>query len=283
MLGASGLVGGVLWSALSARHDVVGTYATRAVRGLTRLDLRDETALRRWAADGFDLVIHAAGLVDLVAAEADPALAHALNVRPVQVLTHALRGSATKLLFLSTDNVFDGTADSYTEHDQRSPVNAYGRFKAAAEDMVLADGRHLVVRLPIVYGRSPWTDRFMARFAGPTTPAQTDLVCTPLYLPSLAPALEKLADRTGVLHLAGPEILTRYALLSLIGEALGLPTRVEPVREADSAAAVRRPRRLVLRSVLHTVRTSTLSEALASLTTPSRTPLPGPPQNHREH
>ncbi|GAA2266094.1 MULTISPECIES: SDR family oxidoreductase [Kitasatospora] len=266
LLGASGFVGGGLWTALADRHEVVGTFATRRVPGLVPLDLRDERALALLAGEGgFDLVVHAAGLVPLEAAESDPVLAHALNVRPVEVLLDSLRGSAAKLLLLSSDNVFDGTRPRYTEDDPRSPVNVYGRTKAAAEDLLLADGTHLVVRIPLVFGRSPWADTFLARMAGPRTAAQTDLVCAPLYLPSLAPALTRLWDRTGVVHYGGREVVTRFELMSRVQRALGLPTRVVPVRDREIHPDCRRPPRLVLRSARHSLEGPDLDSALAHL------------------
>ncbi|MDH6142350.1 dTDP-4-dehydrorhamnose reductase [Kitasatospora sp. GP30] len=265
LLGASGFVGGGLWSHLRARHGVVGTFATRPIPGLVQLDLRDERRLSALAADGFDLVIHAAGLVPLEVAEADPELAHHLNVRPIEVLLDAVRGSAAKLVFLSSDNVFDGTRHQYTEDDHRSPVNVYGRTKAAAEDLLLADGGHLVVRIPLVFGRGPWANTFLARLAGSTTLARTDLVCAPVYLPSLGPALAELWGRTGVVHYGGRDVVTRFELMSKVQQALELPTRVVAVQGDEARAGCRRPPRLVLRSTRHRLLGPGLDTALAHL------------------
>ncbi|MFG2532998.1 SDR family oxidoreductase [Streptomyces sp. NPDC048516] len=266
LLGASGYVGGALWRGLSPHHTVVGTCSQRTVPGLVKVDLRDEAALSALVGQGFDLVIHAAGLVDLASAEAQPALAHALNVHSVQVLLTAVRHTRTKILLLSSDNVFDGTGDVYTEEDPRAPVNVYGRTKCAAEDVLLSHGGgHLVVRIPLVYGRSPWADRFMARFSAAVTRAQTDVVCAPLYLPSLAPALEELWDHRGLLHVAGAEVVTRYELMSGVAEALRLPTRVVPVRNDDVFTSPRRPERLVLRSVHHGFLGPDVETALADM------------------
>lgn len=264
LLGASGYIGGGLWTNLSSRHTVVGTCASRIVSGLERLDLRDERALAELATQGFDLVIHAAGLVDLEQAEADPGLAWELNVRSVEVLLSALRQTHTKIVYLSSDNVFDGAKGEYTERDETSPLNAYGRTKVAAEDL-LRDSRHLVVRIPLVYGRSPFSDRFFARFAGPTTRAPTDVVCAPLYLPSLSTGLERLWDGSGLAHFGGREVMTRFALMSGIRDALGLATEVVPVRNRDLSPGRLRPRHLVLRSVRHPLAGPDLKTALAHL------------------
>jgi dTDP-4-dehydrorhamnose reductase len=265
ILGASGLVGGVLWTELSHRHDVVGTCHGTAVPELVPLDLQDEKALARLSRDGFDVVVHCAGLVEISVAEAHPDLAWALNVRSVEVLLNALEGGGSKLVVLSSDNVFDGTRDSYTEDDPPSPINTYGRTKVAAESRIVAGGRHLAVRIPIVYGRSPWADRFFARFARPETPAQVDVVGTPLYLPSLARTLEQLWDLAGVVHFAGSEVLTRFELMSRLASGLGLPTAVVPVRNDETPGGSLRPRRLVLRSSRHPLAGPSLDDALADM------------------
>jgi dTDP-4-dehydrorhamnose reductase len=265
LLGASGYVGGGIWTSLSARHEMVGTCCHREVDGLVRLDLRDGPALAALLRDGFDLVIHCAGLVDLATAEAHPELVHQLNVTSVRLVRDALRDTATKLILLSSDNVFDGTRESYSELDPPAPVNVYGRSKLAAEKLLSEDDRHLVVRLPMIFGRSPWRDAFLGRFARPQTPAQTDLWCTPVYLPSLGSALEQLWEYTGVVHYGGAEVLTRFELMSRVQRALALPTQVVPVRNDDAFTGVRRPARLVLRSVRHQLRGPDLDHALTDL------------------
>lgn len=266
IVGASGYVGGALWRDLSQRHEVVGTYSARAVPGLRRLDLREEGALREALSAGFELVVHAAGLVDLSAAEQQPELARELNTASVATLRDAVRGTPTRIVLFSTDNVFDGTAEEYTEDSPRGPVNVYGRTKAAAEDALHVDEGHLVVRIPLVYGHSPLADRFLDRFRAAETRAREDVVCAPLYLPSLAPALEQLWDRTGTLHLGGPEVVTRYTLMSRIAEALRLPTRVVPVRNDEAfPPPPRRPARLVLRSSRHDLTGADLAASLEDL------------------
>ncbi|MGV9214383.1 SDR family oxidoreductase [Micromonospora sp. RB23] len=249
LLGASGYVGGALWKSFSVRHHVVGTRGTRDVEGLVHVDLTDARTLSRLARQDFDLIVHTAGLVGLEQAEADPERAWRLNVESVRTLLEAVRDRPTRIVYLSSDNVFDGSQEAYVESDRTAPVNAYGRTKVAAERLL--GGPHLVVRIPLVYGWSPVSDRFLARFRGARTPAQTDILCAPVYLPSVATALEVLWTESGVVHLGGPEVVTRFELMSRVRDALDLPTEVVPVRNADSPNPWLRPGRLVLRSTRH--------------------------------
>ncbi len=271
LLGASGYVGGTLHRAFTSRHDVVGTRGASDVAGLVPLDLTDAAELARLARDDFDVIVHAAGLVGLEQAQADPERAWRLNVESVRILLDAVGDRPTRIVYLSSDNVFDGSRDAYVESDTTAPVNAYGRTKVAAERL-LDERHHLVVRIPLVYGRSPFADRFLDRFRGPLTPAQTDIVCAPVYLPSVAPALEALWGESGVVHLGGPEVLTRFELMSRIRDALGLPTTVVPVRNADSPDSWLRPSRLVLRSTRHETLGPDLGTALDHLRAHSGSP-----------
>jgi len=264
LLGASGLAGGVLWSHLTAGgHEVVGTQNSGGVPQLVPLDLLDDAAVTDLASGPFDLVVHAAGLVDLTSAESQPELAWRLNVGSVEVLLAALEQSGAKLVFLSSDNVFDGTRRTYRESDRPSPINVYGETKVAAEQLVLREPRHVVLRIPMLYGRSPFSDKFVARFDAPRTPAQVDLVCAPLYLPSLAAGLERLWEHSGLLHYGGESVVTRFELMSRIQQALRLNTEVVPVHDrGDRAGAVRRPKHLVLRSERHALQGPSLDAAL---------------------
>ncbi|MGW6117539.1 SDR family oxidoreductase [Nocardia sp. NPDC055165] len=263
ILGASGFVGSALHAQFAANHEVVGT--SRGGHGLAPVDLADTGAVRALVAQGFDVVVHTAGVVDLGAAQRDPAAARAANVAPMVPLLDAIGDTRAKLVYLSTDNVFDGAAEHYDESATRAPINVYGETKVAAEDLVLERDRHLVVRLPLVYGRSPLSNKFLARFAAPEIAARTDIVCNPLYLPSLAPALEQLADQAGAVHLAGAETLSRYDLMTRVRDRLGAPARVVATDRFSAVQDCPRPLRLVMRSIRHSLTGPDVDTALADL------------------
>jgi dTDP-4-dehydrorhamnose reductase len=264
ILGASGFVGSALHAQFAANNEVVGT--SRGGHRLAPVDLADTSAVRALVGRGFDVVVHTAGVVDLVAAQRDPAAAYSANVAPMVPLLDAIDEVGAKLVYLSTDNVFDGTAEHYDESATRAPINVYGETKVAAEDLVLERNRqHLVVRLPLVYGRSPLSNKFLARFAASEIQARTDIVCNPLYLPSLAPALEQLADESGVVHIAGAETLSRYELMTRVRDHLTAPARVLATDRFSAVQDCPRPSRLVMRSNRHSLTGPDVDTALADL------------------
>ncbi|MGY1943936.1 SDR family oxidoreductase [Nocardia asiatica] len=261
LLGASGLLGGVLYQHLSRTHDVVGT-TTRPIAGLHRLDITNPNAVRRLGAGSFDLVVHCAGLVDLRRAEQEPSLAEAVHVRATEDLLAATR---TKIVYFSTDNVFAGTAADYVESDPTAPLSVYGRTKLAAERVILSRDDNCVIRVPMLFGVSPWSTKFLDRFRQPHTPAATDVVTNPVYLPDVADNLARLSARSGLVHFGGATTATRFEIMQTVCAALRLPTRVVPVRNRDLDPDGLRPPRLVLASARHSLIGRPLEDAVKDL------------------
>ncbi len=144
--GAAGMLGRDLQEALAGR-DVVAL--SRA-----ELDITDAAAVAS-ALSGIDVVFNCAAYTAVDAAETDEAAAHAVNADGPATLAEATAANGAKLVQISTDYVFQGSATSpYPEDEPRDPLNAYGRTKADGEEAVLrlnpAGG--YVVRTAWLYG-----------------------------------------------------------------------------------------------------------------------------------
>ena len=142
-----------------------------------------------------------------------------------------------RLVALSSDLVFDGTKGApYTEDDPPSPISDYGRAKAEAEEAALSAGpRALVVRTSLLYGgEHPGRAERAALAAADGADAAVffeDELRSPVVVTDLAAALLELveADVAGLLHVAGPDVVSRYRLARLFAEAHGRsPQRIQP-------------------------------------------------------
>ncbi|MBW1990059.1 MAG: sugar nucleotide-binding protein [Deltaproteobacteria bacterium] len=124
-----------------------------------------------------------------------------------------------RLILLSTGAVFDGERAPYRETDEPLPLTPYGRAKKRAEAMWASAGG-LVVRIGLTYGFDPPDPRTAALYAGLCGkgfphPYFDDEIRSPLFVGDLSAALWKLAfldDPPPVLHLAGPQSMSRYEL-----------------------------------------------------------------------
>jgi dTDP-4-dehydrorhamnose reductase len=191
---------------LRRRPDAVG--ASRAA-GL-RLDVRDAAAVRaaftelRPAA-----VIHTAYRQDDRMTTFDGAV----NV------ARAAAETGARLVHLSSDLVFDGQSEApYTEEDEPNPLSDYGRAKADAEAAVgHTVPAALIVRTSLMYGGAePGPQERMA--ADPDAAFFTDELRSPVHVGDLAAALLELVagDRSGILHVAGSDPLSRYDFARLL-------------------------------------------------------------------
>jgi dTDP-4-dehydrorhamnose reductase len=271
LLGASGYLGAALFAYLCRHHDVVGTALSRLRPGLFRVDVTDDRALTRFLRQPADLVVHSAGLVDLVAAERDPSAAWAVNAHSAEVVA---RHAEARVVYISTDNVYAGSRDSYREADPPDPINEYGRSKLFAEGMIGRCAENTVLRVPMLIGAGTGgpDDKFLTRLSGRRTIAQTDVVTNPVYVPDLLRDFDRLCRLRGVVHYGGASIVSRFELMTLARRMLGLRTTVVPVAGADVPPGDLRPRRLVLASDRHGMASRPLSAALSDLAARRRAP-----------
>ena len=195
------------------------------VHGLTRatLDLTDHGAVEQtWRSLKPDIVIHCAALSRTKECEQDPQLARRINVEATAHLAQLSKD--IPFIFLSSGEVFDGRREWYRESDEATPINVYGKTKREAEQVVLQNPRHTVVRIVLTAGTSQGGDRSFvedmcraAKSGQPVTLYADEYRC-PLPAGTIARAIWELAaqDVPGLYHLGGRDRLSRWE----IGQAL---------------------------------------------------------------
>ncbi len=235
--GAHGMLGADLISAL------VGRQVTAVGHG--DLDITDAAAVDA-AVAGHDVVINAAAYTRVDDAESHESEAHAINATGAGLLAEAARRHGARLVQLSTDYVFDGTATSpYPEDAPRHPVSAYGRTKAEGERLVLEahpDGA-LIVRTAWLYGAGGANfAKTMRRLAADRAeiPVVTDQVGQPTWTGDLAERIVALLDAdapAGIYHGTNVGQASWFEFARAVFDEAGLdPERITPT---DSASFVR--------------------------------------------
>ena len=240
VIGASGLVGRYLLDTLEARGVTVqGTYHKNPLPRRVPLDATDTDALLSLV-DGFapEIVYYPAANPNVEWIESEPEAAYAVNVAPVkQLAAHLARNAPkTRLVYYSTDYVFDGIHGPYTETDTPCPINEYGRQKWECERIVQTLPDHIVFRVTVVYGWEPpqaknYVHRTVEQLRrGVSAPLRvpSDQVGNPSYAPNLAAAAIEIAENhaVGIYNLAGTERASRYDFARAIARTWGFEESV---------------------------------------------------------
>jgi len=252
VIGGSGQVGAALEKILVARgHTAVATHHQVARPGTIHLDVRDAAAIARVITDVEpDVIFCPAGLTVVDFCEDHPDEAFEANCEaPARAAALAAERSAA-FVFFSTEYVFDGRAGPYAEDDPVAPLSVYGRSKLDGERAVMAANvRSLVVRTTVVYGEEPQGKNFIYQLrrraaAGETSKVPADQRSSPTFNVDLATATVELVERAtrGVVHVAGPSVIDRYAFARMACDVFELDTRlVVPVATADLQQRAARP------------------------------------------
>ncbi|MHB8573029.1 MAG: SDR family oxidoreductase [Candidatus Dormibacteria bacterium] len=252
VIGASGLLGWHLYREFASRGSVAGTYRERRVDGLEPLDVTSlESVESVLDAHRPELILVPAAIPNVDRCELEPDQTRSVNVDGLRNVLEAARPLGARVVFFSTDYVFDGESPPYTEDSQVNPLNEYARQKLAGEELVIGSGLpHLVLRVTGLYGWERRGKNFVYRVlntlrAGEVLTVPGDQVGTPTYVPDLCAAVARLVELNagGVLHLAPTERLTRDAFARLIANTFGLdPDLVRAVPSSLAAQPARRPR-----------------------------------------
>jgi dTDP-4-dehydrorhamnose reductase len=208
--GLAGLLGGELaarargWSVAGSVFERPGPPDVEAVR----LDVRDEAAVRAALRDA-DVVVHTAYRQDDEASTVDGAAVVA-------------RCAPARLIHLSSDVIFSGAQRRpLREEDRPDPVTDYGRWKARAEELVLARRPDaLAIRTSLIY-RGDGSTRHEQLARDPSMSFYDDELRSPVQVGDLAAAILELAelDLSGPLNVAGADGLSRLDFARLMNPA----------------------------------------------------------------
>jgi dTDP-4-dehydrorhamnose reductase len=206
------------------------------------------------------VLIHTAALADIDYCEAHPAKAQAVNIELVRVLARLCAQHRTRLIFCSTDTIFDGEHAPYGEEALPGPVNCYARTKVEAEGIVrtlepqsVIARLSLVMGLPLLGAGNSFLPKMLAALrAGRPVEVPAREVRTPIDVITAGRALLELAvhDFSGTIHLAGSSSLNRFEMATHIAVHFNLPPElIVPTDPAKIAARAPRPRDVSLKNV----------------------------------
>ena len=220
---------------LAARHEVLPLCRSDA-------DITDcRAVVQAIASRGPDVVIHAAAFTAVDDCEQKPDLAFSVNGEGTRNVALACREAGARLLYVSTDYVFDGQKDSpYVETDDPNPINTYGKSKLQGENYV----RELVedfwiVRVSWLFG--PLGKNFVRTILGRAREGQNlrvvdDQVGAPTYTVDASEKIGLILERgaPGIYHVTNQGYCSWFEFAAEILTQAGL--RGGPLSPVSSLA-----------------------------------------------
>lgn len=246
--GANGYIGSNLHAFLKGTgHDVFGV-SSKEVQGknIYQLNLADpEKILSILVSTKPTVIVHTAALSSLEQCEKNPELANRVNVVTTRNLVQAIlkANKNIKFVFISSDYVFDGKRGNYREEEELNPQTVYGKTKASSEATIKEClENYAICRTANVYGNGGNFFNFVLSALNQNKPVEVfnDAFYTPTYLHYLLDSLKMLIELNfkGVIHVAGPERLSRYDFALKMAETLGKEkSLVQPVKACDKLLA----------------------------------------------
>jgi len=252
--GASGLLGRKLVKALSEGYEVIPTDKTHpAYPDSVRMDIVDGSEVARVLSGARpELVVHAAAETDVDKCEINRELAWSVNAEGTRNIAAACAKIGVKLVYVSTDYVFDGEKELYREQDEANPVNYYGVTKLEGERFVreLCED-FIIARTSVLYGWHPRKLNFATWIidslkSGQRISVVEDHYNSPTLADNLAEVILRIVriDATGLYHIAGSERISRYGFAMQTAEVFGLDrSLITPVKMQDfNVWVAKRPR-----------------------------------------
>lgn len=259
--GASGLLGvNLIRAAIDRNYTVGGIYGTHPVHipgvCVRQLDLKNADNVRdlvdKWRPEK---IIHCAAATNVDWCEENPDEALQVNADASRSLAEAAAVVAARMIYISTDSVYDGRTGRYDERDCPAPLNAYSRSKLAGEEAVLDIQPDSIIIRTNMYG---WNAQYKFSLAewilhrlknGKEVPGFVDVIFSPLLVNDLSELLLDLMNEAseGVYHLASRDSCTKFEFARMLAEEFEYDVAgVKPVSAESVAFKARRPRNTTL-------------------------------------
>lgn len=257
IIGASGFVGQYLYHHFSQKDRVVGTYHSKPVPGFVQFDVTNKAQVDQYiTAYKPEIILLPASNPNVEWCQDNGALSWQINVEGMINVAKVAKDCGSKLVYYSTEYVFDGCHGPYSEEDSPHPISTYGWHKYIAEQSILDIVPGAIgIRTTVVYGWQPNGKNFADKFiktlrAGNSFSTPVDQYSSPTYVKTLVEATDALLSKNcnGLYHVVGPQVMNRYEFALQICDVFGLDKKlVIPKTTAELNQHAPRPLRAGLR------------------------------------
>lgn len=252
--GASGLLGSKIVKITESKFNLILTHNTRPLSpNSLELDITNQEKVTQLFNDlRPEIVIHTASETNVDKCELQKEHAWKINVEGTRNIARACKEIDAKLVYISTDYVFDGKKGLYIEEDKPNPISHYGITKFEGENQVIQNcNDHVILRTSVIYGWHQWKQNFATWVINQLRQNREMTVVDDHYnTPTLADNLAEMtiealrSDLHGLYHASGIERISRYDFAIQIAKTFRLdPNLIKPIKMSQLTAWVaKRPK-----------------------------------------
>ena len=252
VIGASGLIGNALCESFKKKGYIVEGYGRNLLgENIIYCDITQKKTLKGiFSHSNPNVVILTAALSNVDYCEEHPEESEKINVHGLKNLLDCMKVGDTKIVYLSSDYIFDGLNGPYSEDDYPNPISVYGRHKLQAEELIkkITDD-YLIIRTTWVYGPETRGKNFVLGLIERINREEKvkipfDQIGSPTYSKNLADVIEELVrkNKRGIYNIVGPKLVDRYSFAKEISDHFGFnQDRLMPVSTVELGQKAKRP------------------------------------------
>lgn len=228
--GVTGFLGKKIEAILEREYKIIG-LSRHGGKNSEHIDLLDFQQLEAFIElKKPSIIIHTVAIADPETCDSDQTIAYRINVETTENLCKICKKRGIKIIFISTDYVFDGESNQpYQSDDIREPKNYYGYTKMLAEDIVKDVNGSLIVRIPVLYGYNDNNDKgtFVTKLFERLENGKEIILLDnqqiryPVLIDEVAIALTKILSAQGIIQLSSNQPVTKYTWGKSVAKIFG--------------------------------------------------------------
>lgn len=257
--GVSGLLGNNLAYYFKDKYNILGLYCSHPVfiDGIQtgKCDLSCYDGTRNIINEFYpEIIIHCASLTNVDQCESDSKITNEINVIGTRNIVEIISGKSIKLVYISTDSVYDGARGDFSEDDNINPLNCYGRSKYEGELEVLKKKESVILRTNL-FGWNIQEKESLGEWvlnelkAGRRIQSFKDVYFSTLYTLELARIIDIAVQSqlSGIYNCGGADSCSKFDFAMKIADCFGLDKKlIEPVSIDDFPFKAKRGKNLSL-------------------------------------
>jgi len=253
IIGASGRVGKEIFKVCKNHidtYDTFGTYYSDNQPDLYHLDIRNESEIEKFFKKiQPSILIHAAGMIHPLQCEEKKDLAWSINVTGTKNIVDCCKKYNCKLVYISTDYVFDGKNNPYAEFAITNPLNQYGMTKLESEKLISSLNDYLIIRSAWINDIHKNSKSFVMQVLNSLKNRQKfyapdDQFGNPTLSVNLAEIIFELISKNqqGIFHVTGSTYIDRYNFALKIAKVFSLDENlIQKISTSELNQQIKRP------------------------------------------